>query len=467
MTFREALADALLHFVWQGAIIGLVTGLALQILRSRSAAARYAVCLNALAASAIAPIVTVVLLSTRGALFPAAELGGTTGAIEGLTRGLPNVLSADWLALLRTAVLPLWIAGALACSARLFAAWRHVTRLRTGAEAPPPWITAMLARVAERLGVNASVEIAMSRLVDGPSVIGWLRPLILLPASVASGLTATQLETILAHELAHIRRYDYLANLLQTLVETLLFFHPVVWWLSARARRERELCCDDVVLVHYDARVSYARALVSIERMRFDHALALGAADGQLGDRVRRILGETARAPRTVAVPALVVLCIVAACVGSVVEPKHEERAYVSELAASPSDSQAVAFTTIRDGKPETIAVAFKATRDTSEFLLAAPTLDLVGRHVAKIQMKDIPSEAEARFALPIRLGDVVTTDSEQRLERAVHAVSESFSAQIVPSPNGQAAVLIEPYSERSAQRGMKASVIMLDGRGR
>src|SRR5215510_2689630 len=114
MTFREALADALLHFLWQGAIIGLVTSLALHVLRSRSAAARYAVCLSALAASAIAPIVTVVLLSTRGALFPAAEIGRTTGAIEGMTHGLPNVLSADWLALLPRTVLPLWIAGALA-----------------------------------------------------------------------------------------------------------------------------------------------------------------------------------------------------------------------------------------------------------------------------------------------------------------------------------------------------------------
>ena len=98
-----------------------------------------------------------------------------------------------------------------------------------------------------------------------PTVIGWLKPVVLLPASALAGLTPRQLEAILAHELAHIRRHDYLVNLLQTLVETLLFYHPAVWWLSRRIRVERENCCDDLAVSLCGDPVAYAAALADLE----------------------------------------------------------------------------------------------------------------------------------------------------------------------------------------------------------
>ena len=101
-----------------------------------------------------------------------------------------------------------------------------------------------------------------------PTVIGWLKPVVLLPASALAALTPQQLEAILAHELAHIRRHDYLVNLLQTLVETLLFYHPAVWWLSRRIRIERENCCDDLAVSLCGDPVAYAAALADLEALR-------------------------------------------------------------------------------------------------------------------------------------------------------------------------------------------------------
>ena len=115
----------------------------------------------------------------------------------------------------------------------------------------------MLERVSQRLGLRRATQILQSTLVQVPVVAGYFRPVILVPMSVISGLPASQLEAILAHELAHIRRHDYLVNLLQTLVETVFFYHPGVWWLSRQIRNERENCCDDLAVAVVGSGVDY------------------------------------------------------------------------------------------------------------------------------------------------------------------------------------------------------------------
>ena len=119
-----------------------------------------------------------------------------------------------------------------------------------------------------RMGLTRPVRLLISSLAEGPSVVGWIRPVILLPAATLLGLTPEQLEAVLAHEFAHIRRYDYLVNILQMVVETLLFYHPAVWWTSARIRHERELCCDDLAVSSCGDPLCYARALTKLERLR-------------------------------------------------------------------------------------------------------------------------------------------------------------------------------------------------------
>ena len=141
--------------------------------------------------------------------------------------------------------------------------------------------------------LRRATQILQSTLVQVPVVAGYFRPVILVPMSVISGLPASQLEAILAHELAHIRRHDYLVNLLQTLLETVFFYHPAVWWLSRQIRNERENCCDDLAVGVVGSGVDYGRALLAVAELhRPSTALVLGVRDGSLLARVRRILGR-------------------------------------------------------------------------------------------------------------------------------------------------------------------------------
>jgi len=152
-----------------------------------------------------------------------------------------------------------------------------------------------LAELQRRLRMSRPVLLFESALIQVPVVIGWLRPMILVPASSLSGLTPQQLELILAHELAHIRRHDHWVNLLQVLIETLLFYHPAVWWISQDIRAERELCCDDLAVATCGNRLAYARALTTLEGLRQrSAAMALGAGGGSLMERIRHIVGLSA-----------------------------------------------------------------------------------------------------------------------------------------------------------------------------
>jgi beta-lactamase regulating signal transducer with metallopeptidase domain len=167
------------------------------------------------------------------------------------------------------------------------------TGLAHGASGEPAEETllAVASRVASRMGLDRRVGVLISSLADGPSVIGLLRPVILLPSATILGLTPEQPEAVLAHELAHIRRYDYLVNMRQMLTEALLFYHPAVWWASACIRRERELCCDDEA-VRCAVTRSVIRALTALERVRvMTPSLVLGGTDGPLAYRVKRLMG--------------------------------------------------------------------------------------------------------------------------------------------------------------------------------
>jgi len=150
-----------------------------------------------------------------------------------------------------------------------------------------------LKELAEKLQVNRAVQLMESALVQVPTVVGWLKPVILLPASALTGLTSEQLEAMLAHELAHIKRFDYLVNMLQTVVEILGFYHPAVWWVSHKIRAERENCCDDLAVSISGDRVRYARALTLMEEIRASRGeLAVAASGGSLFARISRLVGK-------------------------------------------------------------------------------------------------------------------------------------------------------------------------------
>jgi beta-lactamase regulating signal transducer with metallopeptidase domain len=220
-------------------------------------------------------------------------------------RAIERLRAADLEPLVPTLMLA-WLAGVTMLSLRLLTGWLWIQRLRThGVSAANETCRRMTARLSRRLHITRAITLLESTLVDVPTVLGFLKPVVLLPASVLGGLTPQQLEAILAHELAHIRRHDYLVNLLQTLVETVLFYHPAVWWVSRRIRVERENCCDDLAVSLCGDPVAYAHALADLEALRSgpapDHHIAMAATGGSLLQRVRRLLGapssHTGRGP--------------------------------------------------------------------------------------------------------------------------------------------------------------------------
>lgn len=320
----QALGWTLIHFIWQGALIALLYLSVSVLLRRFAANVRYAAACGAMLLMVIAPAVTMLSIDYSSDQAPATELALvpsesdqvvgaiTQSPIEQLTPARQTEIEAplapqatsmrQWAQerLPRTIpwLLALWFAGVLCLSLRFAGGLMTVQRLkRTETSSNIQLWQEKLATLSHRLRVSRPVRLCESALVEVPTVIGWLRPVILLPASALTGLSTEQLEALLAHELAHIRRYDYLVNLLQTSIETLFFYHPAVWWVSAQARQEREHCCDDLAVDACGDVLTYARALTALEHLRGSEVqLAVAATGGSLLVRIQRLLRRGAPA---------------------------------------------------------------------------------------------------------------------------------------------------------------------------
>jgi len=181
----------------------------------------------------------------------------------------------------------------LVLSVRLLGGWVVARRLARRAIKPVSTdIQVIVRRIAAHLALDRVVRVFESTAVSVPVMMGWLRPIVLLPTAALGGLSPMQLEALIAHELAHVRRHDYVVNLLQSIVETLLFYHPAVWWVSKQVRAEREHCCDDLAVEVCD-RVVYVSALAELAAIAGSRGVALAATDGTLVTRVRRLLGRS------------------------------------------------------------------------------------------------------------------------------------------------------------------------------
>ena len=327
----------LVHSLWQFALVALLAVVLQRALGRCSAAVRYRALLAAMSTLVVVPLVTWFspwaadapaaavklrpLEESRDVLPPlhvspsrpgnhttamaagTSEFRGET-AVKPQAEPLPSERAATdpistwsrvkqyvqpWL----TQIVLVWFAGVFLSAFRPLLGWHTVRRLRTVGVSPvPDAVHAVMDRVTKRLRLARAVELLQSALVKTPAVVGCFRPAILLPLCVVTRLPEAQLELILAHELAHIRRHDYLVNLLQALVETLFFYHPAVWWLSRQIRNERENCCDDVAMATGGSRADYGRALLAVAELRAAvPGLSLAAGGGSLLARIRRIAG--------------------------------------------------------------------------------------------------------------------------------------------------------------------------------
>jgi beta-lactamase regulating signal transducer with metallopeptidase domain len=301
----HALGLALLHFLWEGlALTVLAAGVTAAC---RSSQARYAVAVGTLVLMLATPVATFLAVRPRssaaawpfaGSSQAAHQVTDSAARLLALARALKHTSPAVpqlpnprpdfylWLA-------EAWIAGVIFFSLRAAGGMVALARLRRRALQPlgAELLEACLT-LQRRLGLARVIRYCECRLLDAPAVIGWFRPVVLLPLTALTGLSPQQLEAVIAHELAHIRRLDAFVNLFQTGVETLLFYHPAVWWVSGRIRAERENCCDDVAVSVCGGAADYARALVLMEEWRTSPMLAMAANHGSLRSRVLRLISS-------------------------------------------------------------------------------------------------------------------------------------------------------------------------------
>ena len=308
----DVLGAVLLHFVWQGAVIGVAYALARPFFAN--VLARYRLGMSALIVMAICPLATLVYVwptSLEASASALPSIGAVVMAVAGnAVEGWQLHEVVPWL-------VGLWSIGVLMLALRSLWQWRRLMHMVRDAVTPPEEWTARLEKLRARFGLRRPVRLLCSARAVTPMLIGLIRPVVLLPASMMSGFTPSQIELVIAHELGHICRWDYVANLFQVVLETVLFYHPVVHWISHDVRNTRESCCDDLVLNLAEGNaLDYARTLADLEELRHDETLlvpALGASGGVLLDRIRHIVGVTEVQDRMPRIHSWPIVLIVAA----------------------------------------------------------------------------------------------------------------------------------------------------------
>jgi len=361
----QRLGWTLLHFVWQAAVVALLLAILLRVLRKTSANLRYIIACLALALVVLLPVITIQLVPlsvphseqktefsrqmTEGRLqmaeLPSSVISPPSSVLKEPVQPETAATKASWkqhtIELFEPALPYIvlgWLIGVFGLSVWHLGGWAQLQRLRRKmVKKVNASLQSKLKELADKLKVNRLVLLLESALVEVPTVVGWLRPVILLPASALIGLSTEQLEAMLAHELAHIKRFDYLVNMLQTVVEILGFYHPAVWWISHKIRAERENCCDDLAVAVSGDRVRYARALTLMEEIRASRGeLAIAASGGSLFARISRLVGKESSGysrdgwlPSVIAILLIAVMIIpttIALTSGATKEPIAEQK---------------------------------------------------------------------------------------------------------------------------------------------
>jgi beta-lactamase regulating signal transducer with metallopeptidase domain len=293
----QSLGWALLHFLWQGTALAALAAAAMAL--CRRASARYLLGVGALVLMLLAPLATLFFVSqphpgdleiAKSSLYPSVawQTAKSNIAVHGSAQASCLAPSLDALVWLVEA----WLVGVAFFSLRSAGGFLLIERERRRRS------TVVNARKLEicyalqdRFRLKRAIAYCECKWLQAPAVVGWFRPIVFLPVSALTGLTEDQLEAVIAHELAHIERLDPFVNVFQVCVETLLFYHPAIWWLNKKIRAEREHCCDDRAVALCGNAVEYARALTMMEQWRSAPVFAMAANRGPLTERIVRVLG--------------------------------------------------------------------------------------------------------------------------------------------------------------------------------
>ncbi|MCH8218877.1 MAG: M56 family metallopeptidase, partial [Planctomycetes bacterium] len=311
----------LFHVFWQATLVALIVAVILKCIKKQAASMRYAIASLSLGLVVVLGAITFTQVSVskplpKAGYQPALSLVQAEMPLEAIKSSEIQSASAhrpptfSWPMFRKRCIslaepaLPYvvvgWLVGVFGISLMHLGGWTQLRRIRQQLTQPiSPALEQCALDLAQRLGIHKAFKIFESGLVQVPTAIGHLKPVILLPASALTGLSLDQIEVIIAHELAHIKRHDYLINLFQTAIETLGFYHPAIWWLSHTIRRERENCCDDMVVNAFNNPVQYAKALTNMAKIRTRQIdMAMAANGSSLVQRIERLVSVDKQAHR-------------------------------------------------------------------------------------------------------------------------------------------------------------------------
>lgn len=296
----QALALTLIHFIWQGALVAFVLKIALSLINNQRSQWRYGLSCAAMLTNLLIPFITFFvifkpensnLLDNFG-IIPMSTFQSSLNTNQSTLWYSGYAEYLPYLAIV-------WLASVFILSSKLLIELHLVNKLPKKHIVPTPnYLESRFSELVDTIGLKKAPQLLISLKVEVPMAIGWLKPVVLLPASMISGLSKEQLEMLILHELAHIKRYDYLVNFLQTLVEILLFFHPAVVWVSKQMRQEREYCSDDIAVQHCGNAIAYAHTLTDTAALCRKHrhatipSMAMAASGGDLKQRVVRLVGH-------------------------------------------------------------------------------------------------------------------------------------------------------------------------------
>jgi beta-lactamase regulating signal transducer with metallopeptidase domain len=372
----DVVGHTLLHSLWQGLLILIIVAVALRIIPTKLSNVRYTVATAGLLSMIASSLITFAYLSAGPSDHISFSVShGVQADVAGTFTGSPGVV-ATYLSAAQTFIescmpffLMIWVAGALIFSLRIFMGLAYVERLREGSVPLGEDLNNCIQEISAKLKIEKLITLAESSAIDAPVVIGYLKPFILIPMGMCACLSTAQLETIFIHELMHIRRKDYLVNLVQSFVEAIYFFNPFVWAISEMVKSEREHCCDDAVVQLQGNATVYASALATLEEVRLSKntlSLSLAGNKNELLKRIKRLMEKSVQNHygREKMIPALLLIIglFCASWISATTGPNESESAYMY--------SQTVVQDTTKKGKKD------KAEKKAQRSRAATPSND-------------------------------------------------------------------------------------------
>ncbi len=323
----QAICRTLLHSLWQGLILAMLIGLTMLFTRRSSAAKRYRLLAGLLCLFTLSFIFTLVMaLNSQPNVDPVVQNNSTVHSAD-----IWELLNYNLLYIQKHAgiIVLIWLLVVCVRSFKMLFGLYALERLkRTRVNRVAAEWEQKVSTLAQTMGIKRAVSLLESAIIKVPVAIGYLKPLILIPVGMVNALGTQEVEAILLHELAHIRRRDYLVNLLQSFVETIFFFNPAVLWLSSLIRTEREHCCDDVAVSHTKNKIRYISALVHFEEYRIatpGYALALTGKNGGMLQRLERMAANRNRSLNKLEVAGLALLLLVSSLFVAARPANHPE----------------------------------------------------------------------------------------------------------------------------------------------